>query len=63
MGDGGGAKKDNSKKGVELFQYYPCTTRTAFFMRVKEGERGTGRGNRMGHIKRDMHNIVKIYNI
>jgi hypothetical protein len=38
MGDGGGAKKDNSKKGVGLFQYYPCTPRTAFFMRVKEGE-------------------------
>jgi hypothetical protein len=60
MGEGGGvgAKQDNSNKGVELFQYHPTTPRTAFFMRVKEGERGIGRGNRMGHIKRDMHNIL-----
>jgi hypothetical protein len=43
---------------VGLFQYFPSTPRTAFFMRVKEVERGNGRGNRMEHIKRDMHNIL-----
>jgi hypothetical protein len=58
MNDGEKPNKITAKKlwaSVNILSLY---AQDSIFHEGERGERGNGRGNRMEHIKRDMHNIL-----